>query len=128
MAIPAALLALVEGLVTTHGEQLAHDLVKRVIFGEGHTSDVNESIATAWKLTHGDRRNAYGTPAQVFAGYAKIWSGILSGKLKEDLTAVDVTLMMSGLKLAREANSPGKDNVIDAHGYLILHDEIKAEA
>lgn len=80
----------------------------------------------AWRLTHSDRRSSYGTPAVVFAGYAKMWSGLLAGKLTADLTASDVALMMTALKLAREANHQSADNVVDAHGYLILHDEIKA--
>jgi hypothetical protein len=85
----------------------------------------NASMHEAWRLTHSDRRNAYGTPAVVFAGYAKMWSGLLAKKLTSDLTASDVALMMTALKLAREANHPGQDNVVDAHGYLILLEEIK---
>lgn len=85
----------------------------------------NPSMREAWALTHGERRAAYGTPSQVFAGYAKMWSGLLARKLREDLDANDVTLCMTALKLAREANSPKGDNITDAHGYLIMHDEIK---
>jgi hypothetical protein len=85
---------------------------------------VSPIVARAWQLTHGHRRAAYGTPTEVFAGYAKIWSGLLGRKLTEDLTASDVALCMTGLKLARESQNPADDNVTDAHGYLILHDEI----
>lgn len=90
---------------------------------------VNASMTEAWRLTHGDRRSAYGTPAMVFAGYAKMWSGLLAKKLRPgvDLDATDVTLMMTALKLAREANAQRDDNVVDAHGYLIMHEEIKEE-
>lgn len=87
----------------------------------------NPSMREAWALTHGERRAAYGTPSQVFAGYAKMWSGLLARKLREDLDANDVTLCMTALKLAREANCPKNDNITDAHGYLIIHDEIKGE-
>jgi hypothetical protein len=107
-----------------HPDVIAQDAVQEHVSKFPLMSPV---IRTAWNLTHGDRRKAYGTPAVVFAGYAKIWSGLLAKKLREDLTAGDVALMMTGLKLAREANSPGTDNVVDAHGYLIMHDEIKEE-
>lgn len=82
------------------------------------------TIDEAWALTHGDRREAYGTPAEVFAGYAKMWSGLLAGKLKTDLTAEDVALCMTALKLARQANAAKRDNIVDAHGYLILLEEV----
>jgi len=85
---------------------------------------VSPILRKAWQLTHGDRRAAYGTPAEVFAGYAKIWSGLLAGKLTRDLDATDVLLCMVGLKLAREANNTADDNRVDAHGYLILLEEV----
>lgn len=88
---------------------------------------MNNSIDRAWDLTHGDRHKEYGNAVEVFEAYAKIWSGLLAKKLKEDITASDVTLMMTALKLAREAGSPKDDNVVDAHGYLILLDEVKCD-
>lgn len=90
----------------------------------------NGSMDEAWRLTHSDRRAAYGSPEEVFRGYALMWTGLLANKLQPGvyLEAVDVTLMMTALKLAREANSRKGDNVVDAHGYLILHDEILGRA
>lgn len=92
----------------------------------GVDSPARANLEEAWRLTHGDRKAAYGDVSVTFARYAKVWSGILGAKLKEDLTANDVTLCMTALKLAREANRQQSDNVTDAHGYLILHDEIKS--
>lgn len=86
---------------------------------------MNPSIDRAWALTHGDRREAYGEPHKVFTAYAKLWSGLLSSKLRTDITPNDVALMMVALKLTREAHSPADDNVVDAHGYLIMLDEVK---
>lgn len=87
---------------------------------------MSPAVREAWKLTHGDRRAAYGTPADVFAGYAKIWSVLLRNKLREgvELDAADATLIMTALKLARQAENHKADNVVDALGYLILHDEV----
>lgn len=86
---------------------------------------VASEMDEAWGLTHGDRRAAYGTPQEVFEGYALMWTGLLARKLKAPISATDVTLMMTALKLAREANSAKRDNVVDAHGYLVIHSEIK---
>lgn len=84
-----------------------------------------KNLDEAWRLTHGTRKSSYGDVRTSFARYAKIWTGLLGAKLNTDLTASDVALLMTGLKLARECNKQQSDNVIDAHGYLILHDEIK---
>lgn len=89
-------------------------------------SPARANLEAAWLLTHGDRKSAYGDVRDSFARYAKVWSGLLGAKLREDLTASDVALLMTALKIAREMNRQQSDNVTDAHGYLILHDEIKA--
>lgn len=91
---------------------------------------MDDLMKEAWDLTHGDRRAAYGSPADVFEGYALMWTGLLQSKLKSgaSLSALDVTLMMTALKLARESNAPKRDNIVDAHGYLALHTEIKEAA
>lgn len=70
------------------------------------------------KLVLGDRNAAYGSPDADFAGIALMWSGLLNTKLRERLTATEVGLMMTALKLRRHAHKPKDDNLIDAHGYL----------
>ena len=89
------------------------------------TPQARLNLEEAWRLTHGDRKASYGDVRVAFERYAKVWSGLLGAKLNTDLTASDVALLMTGLKLAREMNKQASDNVTDAHGYLILHDEIK---
>jgi uncharacterized protein DUF6378 len=76
----------------------------------------------AWALTNGDRHRAYGSAEEVFRAYGLIYTGLLSHKLLpgEVITAEDVALLMTGLKLARDAKNPKRDNVVDAHGYLSL--------
>lgn len=87
---------------------------------------MDDLMKEAHALTNGDRRAAYGNPREVFGAYGLAWSAILARKLKpgENVTAEDVTLMMTALKLLRESNKVGRDNVVDAHGYLALHARI----
>lgn len=83
-------------------------------------------MSEAWKLTNGDRRDAYGDPREVFTAYGWAWSAIIAAKLKpgEFINAEDATLMMAALKICREANKVKRDNVVDAHGYLSLHSRV----
>lgn len=73
---------------------------------------------TAAKLVLGERNSDYGNPHPDFAGIALMWSGLLNTKLRTQITAVEVGLMMVALKLRRHAHKPKDDNLIDAHGYL----------
>lgn len=79
---------------------------------------------TAAKLVLGARNADYGNPHADFAGIALMWSGLLNTKLRERITAEEVALMMTALKLRREAHKPKHDNIIDAHGYLLCHEWI----
>jgi hypothetical protein len=128
--------AMLEALITKHGEEAVskalHVVKESLVTGAdalgliGDNGPAHANLVEAWRLTHGNRKSSYGAVTVSFARYAKIWSGLLGTKLNEDLTASDVALLMTALKLAREFNKQQSDNVTDAHGYLILHDEIKA--
>lgn len=74
---------------------------------------------TAAKCVLGDRNADYGNPHPDFAGIALMWSGLLNTVLSRHLTATDVALMMTALKLRRHAHKAKDDNLIDAHGYLL---------
>ena len=43
---------------------------------------------------------------------------LLAGKLRADLDARDVALFMVAVKLSRQVNKHGRDNLVDAAGYL----------
>lgn len=87
----------------------------------GRVRCVDEATA----LVNGERQGAYGPPEDSFKAIAKVWSGLLANKLRPgvDIDAADVALLMTGLKLARETNQHKRDNVVDAHGYLIIYGE-----
>ena len=87
---------------------------------------MDDLMSEAWKLTNGDRREAYGDPKEVFAAYGDMWTALLRQKLLPGvrIDAADATLMMAALKLCRESQRIKRDNVVDAHGYLSLHSRV----
>lgn len=79
-------------------------------------------LEEAKQIVEGDRREAYGPVEESFKRHAMVWSAILQPKLKSPITPEEVTLMMVGLKLMREANSSKHDNRVDIIGYILLRD------
>lgn len=93
-------------------------------------SDLNEHPhEEAARIVLGPRGAYYDTPLKNLGRAGLMWSGILQGKLRpgQIVTAEDVALCMVGLKLAREAFRHKRDNITDAHGYLMTLDMIRAE-
>lgn len=77
-------------------------------------------------LVNGDRQADYGTPRENYEGVAKVWSGLLFPILMRDITPEEAALMMVGLKLQRQAQKHKRDNLVDAHGYLLVYAHIQA--
>lgn len=72
-----------------------------------------------------DRGEHYGGVQQNWNDTAKIWNGILSSKLKHEITPADVGMLMIGLKLSRLKNTPDhRDSQIDICGYASLLGEM----
>lgn len=80
------------------------------------------SVDEARRIVLGERNTAYGNPKDDYVKTAKIWSGLLAHKLKADITPEEAILLMVGLKLSREMHGHKRDNIVDAHGYLICYD------
>lgn len=78
----------------------------------------------ALRITSGDRMEKYGDPRDNFKGISKLWNAYLRVKIGDALPGPqllnekDVALMMTMLKIAREANAHDRDNLVDAAGYL----------
>ncbi len=88
---------------------------------------VNEMLE-ANSLVNGDRQADYGTPKENYGGIAQVWSGLLQMKLKTPITPEEAALMMVGLKLQRQAMKHKRDNLVDAHGYLLVYAHIRGDA
>lgn len=71
-------------------------------------------LEEAQRLITGDRNRTYDHPLDNFQRIADIWSVVLGIKV----TAEQVGLCMVGVKLAREAYMPKRDNLVDGAGYF----------
>lgn len=70
-----------------------------------------------------DREKSYGNPIHMHNRIAQIWSAILN----HPVSAYEVALCMTGLKLARATkNASDPDSLIDAHGYTEIAQTIQA--
>ncbi len=67
-----------------------------------------------------DRHQKNDIPERNFSRIADIWSAILNAHI----TPEQVALMMIGVKLAREAYSHQRDNLVDLIGYTLCLEEI----
>ena len=70
-------------------------------------------LEEANSLIVGQRNDDYDHPLDNFTRIAKIWSAILG----IEVTYRQVALCMDGVKLAREAFKPKRDNRVDGPGY-----------
>lgn len=70
-------------------------------------------LAEAARLVYSDRNKDYGHPADDFRRTALAWEAVLG----VPVTAEQVALCMIGVKIAREAHKPKRDNRTDMAGY-----------
>lgn len=84
-------------------------------------------LLDAHTIINGERQNVYGAPEDSFKLIAQYWSTYLDSKGyalidgRDIINADDVALMMTLLKVAREANQHKRDNIVDAAGYLGIY-------
>jgi hypothetical protein len=89
-------------------------------------SILDEAQGIIW----GDREKTYGEPDVNLKRIASMWNAYLYSKClnaenKTKISAEDVCWMMMMLKAARQMNTPKRDNLIDAAGYIGLIERIK---
>ena len=82
-----------------------------------------EILDTAKKCVCGDREQSYGSPENNFSTIARLWTAYKG----IELTAVDVAIFLSLVKIGRIASGRGKaDNWIDLAGYAACGGEIES--
>ena len=75
-------------------------------------------LEEAMECTSGDRRRDYAHPLPNHQRIAAYWNAHLhSVGIEGVLTPADVALMMILLKVARQARTPKRDNLVDIAGY-----------
>lgn len=84
-------------------------------------------VDEARRLVSGDRQSAYGHPFHDFSRTATMWTGLLSEKLQpgKRIEPEEIGMAMVLLKLSRQMNKKKRDNIVDAHGYLITVDMVQ---
>ena len=91
------------------------------------SESVNKILKEASKLVVGDRGDDYGPPIIDFTRTAKMWTGILGAKLKEDITPQEIGLCMIALKMSREVHKHKLDNLVDIVGYAMTVQMVEDE-
>lgn len=76
----------------------------------------NEAI----DLVYGVRNEKYGHPHPVYAKVASLWSAYLGVVIEPS----DAAMMMVLLKMARQQQRNNRDNLVDAHGFLLVYERI----
>lgn len=71
-----------------------------------------------------DRQKQYGSPNDSFRLIAAFWTEYLGARLNSPLSGHDVAMLMALLKVARERNRPGQDNLVDLCGYAALAGQV----
>lgn len=89
---------------------------------EEETAQEAESVlAEAARLVDGDRQTAYGHPRDNHACTAELWTAYFRrcGLLRDavEITARQVCIANVLQKCSRDANAPGRDNLVDISGF-----------
>jgi len=87
-------------------------------------SILDEAQGIIW----GDREKTYGEPDVNLRRIAGMWNAYMSAKAQGGSTTIepeDVCWMMVMLKASRQMNTPKRDNLVDAAGYIGLIERIQ---
>jgi len=86
-------------------------------------------LREAEELICGERNGDYGDAVTDFSVTAEYWNTYLQSLgMSVFINAKDVALMMTLLKVRREATHPKRDNLVDAAGYVALAQKIEEES
>lgn len=87
-----------------------------------HNNTADTLLAEADRLVSSDRQDSYGHPFDNYSRLAALWSVLF----ETDITPEQAALSMVLVKVAREMNTPKRDNAVDIAGYAkvlaMIHD------
>ena len=83
----------------------------------------DEILQTACELINGDRAKEYGDAYLNHARIAALWTTYVRSK-PDDLTPIDVAMMLVLMKVARSIETPKDDSFVDIAGYAALAGEM----
>ena len=75
-------------------------------------------LEEAAQIAGESRQRDYGHPYENHKRIAEMWNVQLGPKLAAPIEPREVALMMISVKLAREVNTPKRDNLVDIAGYV----------
>ena len=75
-------------------------------------------LEEALEVSGQNRQRDYGHPLVNHERIAAVWNVVLGPKLAKPITPEEVVWCMIGVKLAREVNTPKRDNALDVAGYI----------
>ena len=110
----------------------ACDLCGRAWLEHGHVPGVGNELCPpatveAHKLTQGPRRAKYGPPDVNHKRTALLWSAYLHARGRPAaLSAEDVCWLNVLQKISRDMHEPDRDNLVDAAGYILNIEEMRA--
>jgi len=84
-------------------------------------------LEEALEVSGQNRQRDYGHPLVNHERIAAVWNVVLGPKLSKPITPEEVVWCMIGVKLAREVNTPKRDNALDVAGYVNCLDLIQQE-
>ena len=87
----------------------------------------DDVLDKAKELINGQRAKDYGHAYLTHARVAALWT-TYTRSTTEDLTPVDVAMMMVLLKVARAIETPTEDSFVDIAGYAALASEMVSPA
>lgn len=127
MVVEADAVAVLKGWQESQGAlvevHIAQVMGKPVLDAETGQPYHESATAEAERLVHGQRGKAYGHPADDFGRTGRMWGAILG---IPDVPPEKVGLCMAAVKISREVNKHGRDNLVDLAGYgetvLMIHE------
>ena len=114
--------------VDSHDDVPAYDYKASEYDPAPYVSPEASILREAEDLITGERNGDYGDAVEDFSVTAEYWNTYMrSLGMRVFLTAQDVSLLLTLLKIRRQSTHPKRDNLVDAAGYIALAQKCEEE-